>query len=255
MSPHRAQRSPSTWRSPLARRARSPCRPLTGQRRPAPTACQHCSRAAPACTWGMPLTLRQRGALTLGLIPGRTHAARPRKFCRCRAECLVGGPHLQRVYAESPIFRSAPAPVCPSPHIAPASRTFGTTKPSRLRCFAYATTVGCRTLASFTRTQTLVAPMTPVEPRKASTFDSADSRDASATLSSKSSIIASAPLASAFVSARDDRRGRTTLAHVGSTFGGPPVQGQGVASRHAWHDRGVSQLQALEIDDAIQGCQ
>ena len=132
---------------------------------------------------------------------------------------------------------------------------FGTTKPSRLRCFAYATTVGCRTLASFTRTQTLVAPMTPVEPRKASTFDSADSRDASATLSSKSSIIASAPLASAFVSARDDRRGRTTLAHVGSTFGGPPVQGQGVASTHAWHDRGVSQLQALEIDDAIQGCQ
>ena len=125
MSPHRAQRSPSTWRSPLARRARSPCRPLTGQRRPAPTACQHCRRAAPACTWGMPLTLRQRGALTLGLIPGRTHAARPRKFCRCRAECLVGGPHLQRVYAESPIFRSAPAPVCPSPHIAPASRTSG----------------------------------------------------------------------------------------------------------------------------------
>ncbi len=76
---------------------------------------------------------------------------------------------------------------------------FGTTKPSRLRCFANATTAGWRTRASFTRTQTLVAPMTPAQPRKASTFDSADSRDASATLCSRSNTTASAPLASAFL--------------------------------------------------------
>lgn len=96
---------------------------------------------------------------------------------------------------------------------------FGTTKPSRLRCLANATTVGCRTLASFTRTQTLVAPMTPVEARKASTFDIADSRDASATLSSKSSITASAPLASAFVK----RSGRS-----------PGTYNAGSCRQHLW---------------------